>query len=409
MRKKLNRIIAAAITLSVGPVPFLTQAANAEEGTATTGSASTTANVNGAAQGATQVLDFSNSAHIDVGHEIRNEGTWYIVSTNPQITNATLSALGFINTSGATITTVLPQGGLAGYANAISNLSLTLMAVNDIVNMGTISSAGNLSMAAGGSIINALPSGVNGALPVMQAVNNLNVLASSVTNAGTMAALTGNINIANPSLYTATLAQAVNANLSSVLGSVINVNNTGGVLQALNGTVAIGGSTLGSNSSLSVSGGDVLSQVLDLNGGAGSVTAYFDNITGTTNLTGGTAWLGSNSDTMILGNLKVDGDPTFFNNLGSIFLSGNISAAQKISIVSNQDIVGIGPLTITARDPGTGQGFDVNLIAGANITTFGSPTPSFLIPGARPAPWSNNHRIRWFPYRRLNIVSGNSD
>ncbi len=170
------------------------------------------------------VLDFGNSSSINVTDNIHIEqgGTLYAISTNPNVTNASLFANNIFNNLGGTITSILPTGGLAGYANAIPNLSLSLIAVNDIINAGTISSAANLNMFAGGQILNQATQGA--VAPVMQAVNNLNLFSSNIINQGMIESLTANININNPATYTATLANVMGVNdLSSLIANTVNV------------------------------------------------------------------------------------------------------------------------------------------------------------------------------------------
>ena len=93
------------------------------------------------AAGATQVLDLSTTPILNLTVDLKNDGILYVISTNPLVSNVTLQAQNIFNSSGATITTVLPAGGLAGFSNAIHNLSLTLVAVQNIVNHGMIMSS----------------------------------------------------------------------------------------------------------------------------------------------------------------------------------------------------------------------------------------------------------------------------
>lgn len=176
----------------------------------------------------------SSGSIFQIDGNLHNEGILHIVSTNPGMSNASLVALNIFNGVNGTITTALPIGGLAGYANAIGNLSLTLTAINTFVNQGQIIGGGNVSVVAD----NVTNSGV------IQAANNLSVLSSSIVNSGTLAALTGSVNLANPAQYAATVQSLSNTSLSALLnssmGSVVNITNTG-VIEALAGSVNLGG------------------------------------------------------------------------------------------------------------------------------------------------------------------------
>src|SRR5207247_2662919 len=101
---------------------------------------------------------------------------------NSAVNNATISAVTIANLRDALLTTVLPSGGLSGFSNAISNLSLTLEAWKQISNSGTISSAANLNLV--GKSPNFVIDGTSG---TFSAANNINVsnavgtAASSIT------------------------------------------------------------------------------------------------------------------------------------------------------------------------------------------------------------------------------------
>ncbi len=102
-----------------------------------------------------EIIDVSKTPLIDLNGTLNNQGTIYLVSTNPGMDSVSISAQNIFDASGARITTVLPSGGLPGYQNAIDDLSLTLVASQNIVNNGAITSAGSLTALAGGTITNA--------------------------------------------------------------------------------------------------------------------------------------------------------------------------------------------------------------------------------------------------------------
>src|SRR5262249_12650965 len=121
-------------------------------------------------QGVT-AIDLSST--LKLSGTLTNSGSIYTVSLNPNRTNATISAANIVNLQGGLITSTLPAAGLSGFNGLSSKLSLTLNAMQDILNSGVISSAGNLSLTAGGQIVNALPtaaSALNATQPVIQAL-----------------------------------------------------------------------------------------------------------------------------------------------------------------------------------------------------------------------------------------------
>src|SRR5207302_8810467 len=100
--------------------------------------------------GVSVVRDFAGSSLLGLADGLTNSGNFYAVSTSKQFNTATIVANQISNTGGALLTTVLPQGGLSGFGNAIDDLSFSLRA-DRFTNAGTISSAGDLSLSAAGS------------------------------------------------------------------------------------------------------------------------------------------------------------------------------------------------------------------------------------------------------------------
>ena len=123
-------------------------------------------------QGVTAIDKITNSSVFNISGNLTNSGTLYAISLNPTITSATINALNINNLSRGLISTNLP-GSLPGSAGILPAsytpiTNLTLNAVNNINNAGTIASAGSLSLNAGGSISN-----TSGA--TLSAANNVNL------------------------------------------------------------------------------------------------------------------------------------------------------------------------------------------------------------------------------------------
>ena len=376
--------LSALVLLSNMLSPFAAKADPVMQIVPTTVSVSTNSKTSAGlniAAGTTQVIDVSNGVSNKIGGNLSNRGTLYVVSTDPSVSAATLIARNIFNFHGANITTVLPEGGIAGYQNAIPNLSLTLAAIRNIVNNGTISSAQNLNLVAGGSIVNAPIAGAAAGSAILQAGANLNVLSPTLVNHGVIAAQLGSVNIANSSIYTATVAQLGLTGLPASLGNIININNTGGIIQALAGTVGIGSSTFGSKAVISMLGGDIQSPVVNFDAGAGSLKATLHSVDGLVNVRGDAAYFGTTTGTLNLGTVKIDGDPTFFNS-GDINIINDVSASETLSILAGGNITALTPFNIVARNGDIGQ--DIYMVAGAALSVS-TPVGSINLPGATAA------------------------
>src|SRR5262249_50076679 len=156
------------------------------------------------------------------------------VSTSPTVNTAVINANNILNQQGGLISTVLPASGLPGVSGAIPGLNLSLNAIQNIVNAGTIMSAGNLSLTAGGSITNALPAGATGVSPVMQALGNVNLQAASIVNQGLIASQLSNVNFATAALQNSGAIRALSGSVAiqNLIGNTLNVNNALGTISA---------------------------------------------------------------------------------------------------------------------------------------------------------------------------------
>jgi hypothetical protein len=305
-------------------------------------------------QGVDAIYDAAILSNLGISGNLNNAGNLYAISSNPEITIANIAANNIYNQIGGLLTTVLPTNGISGYSNLVNSLSLNLMALNNIINAGTISSAGNLTASAGGTITNALPVGINGAGPIMQAMNNLNLITNNVVNSGLINANLGNINIA------------------SQIVQDMRINNTGGTIQALNGLINVRDDSFLAKSHLGIWGGDLLSKELNLFSGDGNVYVDVGQITGPVNISAGAAWIFSSTDTLRLGNINLTGDPTFYNAGGDVVIDRDlIFPGQHLAIVAALDIKtavqGDGsPATINiSTSSSTGNAGDIIMIAGA--------------------------------------------
>jgi len=265
--------------------------------------------------------------------------------------------------------------------DSLSNLNL----LGNLVNMGSIVlgadagakgqtldtiSAVNIYNGFGGSISSALlgslvptsialdaSSGFFNAGKIVSAFD-LNISAPNINNSGLLAATNGNVNFSGGS------------------GANINLNNTNGTVQALNGNINFNQAGYAGLSNINVVGGNFLSNQLNFNAGTGTIEANMDDVTGTINGTAGCAHVTTATTNMMLGKMDVSGDPTYYNTAGDITINADISVvgANDLAVIASGNIIGNSAGKITT---GTGQ---LNLVAGANFVAPG-PTTGSSLPG----------------------------
>lgn len=264
------------------------------------------------------IINYSATNNLNLLGNLIDLGSVYAVSTNRAITEVSLGALGINVGEGALLTTILPPGGLAGFSQAVPNLGLNLSAANGVVNLGTISSAANLSMAFGGSFV----------------------------NRGLIASQSGDVTFS-------TIDPGAN----------LVIDNTGGRIEAAQSINVRQAGYVG-NGAIKLTGSDWISNQLNLNGGAGAVDVNVGVVSGQINTAADTAHISAATPTLILGEQCIIGDPTFYNTAGNIQITGDISANENIAIVAS------GNIFATVADTGakiTSNGHTISLIAGAHI------------------------------------------
>jgi hypothetical protein len=305
-------------------------------------------------QGVTAIYDAAASP-LALEGELRNAGNLFSISSDAAVTTANISASSLINQKGAVLASALPGrlGALLG--NSASSLSLNLTAIHDIINAGVIKSSGSLTATAGGSIVNAPGSGASSSSPVMQAVGDAHLQSARIINSGVVEALGGSINL---------VAQT---------GRDIAIDNAGGALQALNGEINVGPAPGAQTASIAIMGGDLLAGRINLGAGSGRVVVDVDRLTGTLNTSAAYAHIGASTPVLTLGEVNVAGDPTYYNDAGSVQLAGNIQVDESLAILASQDVTTTSAVSlIQARDAG-GQGHNIHIVAGASLTGDGSP------------------------------------
>lgn len=321
------------------------------------------------APGQTLAINFGSQSTLNLTGNITNNGTIYAFSSNPAVTTATFAATNITNAQGALLSTMLPAGGLAGITSAVSNLNLSLVAVNNIINQGSIMSAGNLSMMAGGSITNALPQGITGPSPIMQAMSNLNMQASTITNSGLMAATTGNINILatlNSTLASSTVAST----LAAIQNNNVLINNTNGVMEALNGVINVRDLAYVGKTDLAFNGGDVLSPNLNIFSGTGNIHVNTNHISGLVSGAAGALQIGTLTGKLSLGDWQLTGDPLVYS-FGDIFLPTFNTPNEALTVVAGGSIlVSPGIYNVNKLFMQAGSNFTPNFDGMGNLTSL---------------------------------------
>ncbi len=311
---------------------------------------------NGAAAGGTINLNNSTMAALDksaggsIGSLTVARNVQVIDSTSGINLSGNLRNLGTISAasdaSGATVTISADtinnarSGSIGSYVgNDFFSADVALNAAKSLTNNGSISSAGTLTITA--PVINNLNDGSTASLSAGQ---NVNLNTANLINTGAINAIAGDINV----------------NSSTVL----NVVGSAGAMNA-NGSINF----TSNNADLNITGGDLLSQDVNLNAGKGTINAYTGQVTGTVNATACIVHLNSDTADLLLGDINATGDP-IVTNTGNIQITGAIAptGGAPLTLVAGGDITATAVPLSTA---GAAGGGDMTLIAGAQFKTVG--------------------------------------
>ena len=302
----------------------------------------------GVPQGVTGYLNFSQQNSLSLSGNLLNNGSLYAFSSNPGNATGSISANNIVNYANALISSNL-NSAFASSTGALPNFNLILHAVNNITNHGVISSSGSLTLSAGSSLINTPQTLTQTTQTLIQAQNNLNIITSSIINSGNLTSLASNINV------------------SSSLQK-LDFNNNSGVVSAILGDINVSNLSSSALASLNLQGGNFYSQSLNLSAASGAVEANLGDVSGWINVNACKANVGAATDNLKLGNLNITGDPTFFNSAGTLTLS-NLSntSGNALALIASHDVI-VSAGTIDTTNPLGGNGGNLTIIAGANIT-----------------------------------------
>ena len=278
------------------------------------------------AEGTTLVVDFARLPRLTVIGSISNFGNLQICLPRGPIPGTVLRARTIFNGASGVIT-------ITSHDSLESSASFVLEAVDRILNQGKICSGGGLSVRAG-----------------------------DIANAGLIKSQAGNLNFAGRGK------------------SPLQINNTGGKIEALAGWINVSDSAENESIDLELAGGDWLSQRLNLVSPGGAVQANVENVTGAVNASADRVDFLARSRELQLGSIQTAGDPLFFNK-GNINIIGDIQVAEDLTILASGNITSAAALTSIKTQDANGQGHNIVIVAGANLSV-GSGTGNGVVPGA---------------------------
>lgn len=293
-------------------------------------------------EGVDAVGNFGRNGDFTVGRELINYGNIYALSNNAANTKANIGARDVTNAASGTITSVTPDLVAAANGAIDAPIDLRVQAARDLSNLGSISSSGSVTLAAGKTLTNS---------GSVSAHADVNLLSSAVVNTGSIAANAGNVNF------------------DTELPSSISVDNTGGTISALNGAINFRTNGFTPKVDTTVSGGDWYSQTVNLNGGDGHVGVKVHEITGVVNTYAGTAAIVADTANLTIGETVTSGDP-LIENSGNVNLTLNqTTGGGPLTVIAGQNITIASGLTFDTSN--TGNGGDILFIAGALYTGGG--------------------------------------
>lgn len=325
--------------------------------------------------GVTAYHDFGSGSPLNVLGNFVNSGTFYGFSSSNSVTTAVIQAANITNQTTGLITTN-SIAGLPQFNNAVSALNLQLVASNNFINSGVISSAGSLSVIAGGSITNSTLNAITNTQPIMQAFNSLNLISGvgSLVNEGTLSSLRNNINISSivnesmSSLISHT--GSVDSIISALPGANLSVVNTAGTIEAVTGSINFLDSyNLGARN-LSVTGGDLLASEVNFNARGGTVNVDVGNVTGVVNTNAGSAFITTAAPNLMLGKTIITGDPVYDNIGGNTYLQGTTSINDTLEYNADNIILYSGTY-IDALDIKLHAIYDITVGGGSTLISPG--------------------------------------
>ena len=313
------------------------------------------------------------------------------------------SAIGQITNSGSIAATM-------GNLNITSQLNNNLL-VNNLAGILSATNAINIRDAAFGSNFGTV---IDGGSVLSK---ELNIFGGTGSVALTSDQISGLINSTSGSLLINTASENLNIGsvqtvgdlqLTNQLGSFTNhqsivsdqgsitfdasdsahltIDNTNGVVKALNGSINIRNAAYSGVGNSTVNGGDFLSENFNIHSGQGTAEVAVNDLTGTVQSSGTALHLLASTDVLTIGSQCLTGDPTYYNT-GNISITGNIDVGEKLAILATGDITSVAGVTSIRARTGGGIGQDIVMVAGAALTpsTGATTVPGGTMSGSPPA------------------------
>lgn len=289
------------------------------------------------------VGNFGNRSDFHLTGNLVNNGSIIALSNNPNANKASISAHNLTNSSTGLISTVVDASAFPQYGKLQDSVDLRLRADEVLTNQGSITSSGSLTLSA--RVVNNDSRGNN--VANISALNNVSIEANQLNNSGSISAQLGNVGILSN---------------NGVIGPIV-VDNAGGRIEALNGSINVGASTV-EKVDTTITGGSFVSRELNIDSGDGTLEFHVENVTGAVSAKAGIAHITADSD-LFVANLQTSGDPTLKS-------TGDLT-------VGNVDTDG-GPLALLA----TGN---INFIANAVIDTSSTTVAGGTITAVAGSDW----------------------
>ncbi len=121
------------------------------------------------------------------------------------------------------------------------------------------------------------------------------------------------------------------------IAAEMNVNNSQGTLQALNGSINIRSAAYDAPFNTTVTGGDLLSKEVNAYTGGGTTNVFVKELTGIINTSGTAAHVSADTADLTIGNQCLVGDPTYYNT-GNIIIGGDIIVGETLAIIAGGNI-----------------------------------------------------------------------
>jgi uncharacterized protein YkwD len=324
--------------------------------------------------------------HADLGgtESIMTGGRPQVVQAGQLVTPAELVAATQVLSAGRQSLVVSGAGNAVGGSFALNGLGTTplngltlpqgVSALNDFAHMpavnvgGALVNSGNLYAYTSNAQVNAA------VVNAQSLLNNSSGVISSITPhhllpRGASSNLDLHLNIVEEVVNRGTISSSRDLYVRTNAGTI---DGTGGVMEALSGNIIVEVPNATKQSTLRMTGGDFLSQNLNINAGRGSVYASLGEVTGWVNITAANANFGAHTSHLKLGELVVTDDPTYFNSLGSLsLLTVSPTNGQPLALIAAGDVTVQGGTIDTTASAG-GDGGAILIVAGANFTSNGA-------------------------------------